>query len=45
MTGPRNIARLTVCYKQGQLGVALRWRTNQQEVINTLETFRSMYRR
>lgn len=44
MTGPRNMARLTICYRQGDLGVALRWRTNEREEINTLETFRSMYR-
>jgi hypothetical protein len=43
MTGPVNTVRLTVCYQQGQLGVAVRWKTGEKEEINTLQTFKSMY--
>ena len=43
MTGPINTVRLTVCYQQGQLGVAVRWKTGEKEEINTLQTFKSMY--
>lgn len=43
MTGPRNMARITVCYSEGQLGVAIRWKTGRDTQIDTLETFRSMY--
>lgn len=45
MTGPRNTLRITVCYSEGQLGVAVRWKTGRSVEINTLETFRSMYAR
>ena len=45
MTGPRNKARLTICYFEDQLGVAIRWKTGRRVEINTLETFKSMYRR
>jgi hypothetical protein len=43
MTGPKNTVRLTICYRQGQLGVAVRWNTGEKEEINTLQTFKSMY--
>ena len=43
MTGPRNTVRTTVCYNQGILGVAIRWKTGRNIEIDTLETFRSMY--
>lgn len=35
--------RLTICYRAGQLGVALRYDTGRREQVNTLETFKSMY--
>jgi hypothetical protein len=36
--------RLTICYKDGVLGVAVRWHTNHyQEDMNPLRTVRSMY--
>jgi len=43
MNGPQNMARLTVCYRGDELGVAFRWKTGETEIINTLQTFKSMY--
>ncbi len=43
MTGPRNTVRTTVCYRDGELGVAIRWKTGDNIEIDTLTTFRSMY--
>lgn len=37
--------RLTICYREGVLGVAVRWKSARTEVINTLATYKSMYRR
>ena len=39
----RNAPRLTVCYKDGVLGVALRWQTGKIMEKNTLAAFNSMY--
>lgn len=38
-------ARMTICYNGDVLGVDLRWNTGMFEEINTLETFKSMYKR
>ena len=35
--------RLTVCYKEGHLGVALRWQTGKYVEKNTMAAFNSMY--
>jgi hypothetical protein len=35
--------RLTVCYRGDQIGVAFRYDTGRTEVVNTLETRKSMY--
>jgi hypothetical protein len=35
--------RLTVCYKEDVLGVALRWQTGKFVEKNTLAAFNSMY--
>ena len=35
--------RLTICYKDGVLGVALRYDTGHRDEKNTFHTFRSMY--
>jgi hypothetical protein len=44
MNGPPNTARLTVCYRDDQLGVAIRWKTDEMQKINTLQTVKSMYK-
>lgn len=43
MNGPRNMARFTICYREGVLGVGIRWKSGEKETINTLQTFKSMY--
>ena len=43
MTSPRNSVRLTICYQDGILGIAVRWRTDRRVEINTLQTYKSMY--
>ena len=43
MTSPRNSVRLTICYQEGILGIAVRWRTQERAEINTLQTYKSMY--
>jgi hypothetical protein len=35
--------RLTICYHEGVLGVAIRWHTGNFKVINRLSAYRSMY--
>jgi hypothetical protein len=40
--GP-NAPRLTICYRDQILGVALRFDTGRKEIKNTLTTFKSMY--
>jgi hypothetical protein len=35
--------RLTICYKEGVLGVALRWNTGEMEEMNRLTAYKSMY--
>ena len=42
-TGAGGRARLTVCYRNGNLGFAVRWNTGRFKEVNTLETFKSMY--
>ena len=37
------IPRLTICYHQNTLGVAIRWHTGQFENIDRLSAYRSMY--
>jgi hypothetical protein len=44
ITGNKNTVRASICYNKEQLGVAIRWKTNTREEINTLETFKSMYK-
>lgn len=36
-------ARLAICYRGAELGVAIRWDTGEREVLNSLEAFKSMY--
>ena len=36
--------RLTICYKNGTLGVAVRWNTGEQHDVSSLETYKSMYK-
>lgn len=43
MTSPRSSVRLTICYQEGILGIALRYKTNETIEINTLQTYKSMY--
>jgi hypothetical protein len=43
MNGLHNIIRLTICYRGNQLGVAVRWKTGETEIVDTLQTFKSMY--
>jgi hypothetical protein len=38
-----NNPRLTICYNNGTLGVAIRWHTGRTEESNRLITYRSMY--
>ena len=45
MNGARTKARLSICYLEDQIGVAIRWKTDAIVKIDTLETFKSMYRR
>ena len=35
--------RLTICYRQNVLGVAVRWATGENEIVNTMVAYRSMY--
>ena len=35
--------RVTICYKNGTLGVAVRWNTGEQHDVSSLEKFKSMY--
>ena len=39
----QNTPRLTICYYQDVLGVAIRWHTGEFKEINLLNTYRSMY--
>lgn len=36
--------RVTICYKNDTLGVAVRWNTGEQRDVSSLETFKSMYK-
>lgn len=45
ITGDGGSARLTICYSNNVLGIAVRWDTGVMETINTLETFKSMYKK
>ena len=45
MTSPKNSIRLTICYKEGVLGVAVRRKTDIKIKINTLQTYKSMYKK
>jgi len=38
-----NRPRLTICYKNGVLGVAIRWNTGETRMQDRLSAFRSMY--
>ena len=42
-TGPGGSPRLTICYNNDVLGLAVRWNTGAFEEVNTLTTFKSMY--
>ena len=42
--GPGGSERLKICYKDGQLGVAVCYDTGRKETRSTLEAVRSMYR-
>lgn len=44
MTSPRQSVRITICYQGETLGIAFRWKTGEHKEINTLQTFKSMYR-
>lgn len=41
--GRHDAARLIICYRGDELGVAIRWDTGRRETRNTLEAFKSMY--
>ena len=43
ISGPGGSSRLTICYREGDLGIAVRWNTGQLRQVNSLETFKSMY--
>ena len=43
ITGPGGSTRLTICYRRGELGIAVRWNTGNKQEKNTLETYKSMY--
>ena len=38
-----NSPRLTICYKSGRLGVAIRWDTGEKRDEDTLTSYKSMY--
>ncbi len=44
ISGKGGSSRITICYKDGVLGVALRYDTGRKEIKRTLEAFQSMYR-
>jgi hypothetical protein len=43
--GAKKKPRLTICYNNGILGVALRYKTNEMEEVGTVETVKSMYKK
>jgi hypothetical protein len=43
--GAKKKPRLTICYKDGVLGVAVRYKTNEMEEVGTVETVKSMYKK
>ena len=45
VSGGGGCARLTICYRNNVLGIAVRWDTGEKLSINTLETFKSMYKK
>ena len=42
--GVGGTARMTICYNEGVLGVAVRWNTGRKQEVSTLETCKSMYK-
>jgi hypothetical protein len=43
VSGPGGSSRLTICYHNGELGIAVRWNTGRLREVNSLVTFKSMY--
>jgi hypothetical protein len=43
ISGRGGAQRITICYKDGVLGLGLRYDTGRKEIRSTLEAFRSMY--
>jgi hypothetical protein len=43
ISGKGGSSRITICYKDGVLGLGLRYDTGRKEIRSTLEAFRSMY--
>ena len=43
ISGKGGSSRITICYKNGVLGLGLRYDTGRKEIRSTLEAFRSMY--
>ena len=37
------LSRLTICYNNNELGIAVRWKTERKTKVNTLATYKSMY--